>query len=63
MNTPTSSPSWPPAARSARADLRGAEISGLNLAQIASFAHLKITQGQQHIILTAMGIDVHPEPD
>lgn len=49
-------------ARLAGADLRGAEISGLNLMELASFAGLKITQGQQHGLLTALGVDVHPEP-
>ena len=41
--------------------MRGAEISGLDLAQAANFAGLKITQGQQHILLEALGIEVHPE--
>ncbi len=43
------------------ADLRGAEISGLNLLEVASFARIKIDQGQQHALLSAMGVDVHPE--
>lgn len=46
----------------AGADLRGAEISGLNLMDLAGFQGMKITQGQQHVLLTRIGIDVHPEP-
>jgi fluoroquinolone resistance protein len=46
----------------AGADLRGAEISGLNLMELASFARMKIDQGQQHLLLDAIGIDVRPEP-
>jgi fluoroquinolone resistance protein len=44
------------------ADLRGAEISGVNLLDLASFARMKIDQNQQHLLLAAIGIDVHPEP-
>jgi fluoroquinolone resistance protein len=44
------------------ADLRGAEISGLKLPHLASFARIKITQGQQHILLDGIGVDVHPDP-
>lgn len=44
------------------ADLRGAEISGLNLMTLASFARMKITQSQQHVLLLGMGLDVYPEP-
>jgi fluoroquinolone resistance protein len=43
-------------------DLRGAEISGLNLMDLASFQGMKITQGQQHVLLTCIGVDVYPEP-
>jgi fluoroquinolone resistance protein len=46
----------------AGADLRGAEISGLNLTELASFQGMKITQGQQHTLLTGIGVDVYPEP-
>ncbi len=49
-------------AKLAGADLRGAEISGLNLIELASFVRMKIDQGQQHLLLGAMGIDVCPEP-
>ena len=38
----------------AAADLRGADISGLALAALASHAGLKITQGQQHILLEGL---------
>jgi fluoroquinolone resistance protein len=44
------------------ADLRGAEISGLKLLHLASFARMKITQSQQHILLDGIGVDVHAEP-
>ena len=43
-------------------DLRGAEVSGLNLMRLASFGQMKINQNQQHAILDAIGIDVYPEP-
>jgi fluoroquinolone resistance protein len=46
----------------AGADLRGAEISGLNLTDLASFQGMKITQAQQHTLLTGIGVDVFPEP-
>src|ERR1700677_2630657 len=47
----------------AGADLRGAEISGLNLMTLGSFARMKINQSQQHILLLGLGLDVYPEPD
>jgi fluoroquinolone resistance protein len=43
------------------ADLRDAEISGLDLRVLASYAGLKVNQGQQHILLVGLGIDVHPD--
>ena len=30
--------------------------------QLASFARIKITQSQQHILLDGIGVDVHAEP-
>jgi len=47
----------------ANADLRGAEISGLNLRHLATYAGLKISQGQQHILLDGIGIDVQIEKE
>jgi fluoroquinolone resistance protein len=47
----------------AGADLRGAEISGLNLMALGSFTRMKINQGQQHILLLGIGLDVYPQPD
>ncbi len=44
------------------ADLRGAEISGLNLMDLGSFQGMKVTQGQQHVLLSGIGVDVYPEP-
>jgi uncharacterized protein YjbI with pentapeptide repeats len=46
------------AARLDRANLRGAEISGLNLLRLAGFTRLTINLDQQHVLLTAMGVDV-----
>jgi fluoroquinolone resistance protein len=48
-------------AKLAGADLRGAELSGLDLTQLGSFAGAKITLSQQHLLLTAMGLDVHAD--
>jgi fluoroquinolone resistance protein len=45
-------------AKLANADLRGAEISGLNLGDLESRAGMKITRDQQHLLLTALGVDV-----
>jgi fluoroquinolone resistance protein len=42
------------------ADLRGAEISGLDLTRLGGYRGLKITQGQQHILLSGLGIEVEP---
>jgi fluoroquinolone resistance protein len=49
-------------AKMAGADLREAEISGFDLRALATYADIKITAAQQHLILTAMGLDVHPDP-
>ncbi len=43
------------------ADLRGAEISGLDVTRLGGYRKLTITQGQQHILLDALGIDVEPD--
>jgi fluoroquinolone resistance protein len=48
-------------AKLAGADLRGAEVSGLDLTQLASHADMKISWGQQQALLSAMGLDVHPD--
>jgi fluoroquinolone resistance protein len=48
-------------AKLARADLRGAEVSGLNLADLASVAGMKIAADQQYRLLTALGLDVYAE--
>lgn len=48
-------------ARLAGADLRGAELSGLDLNGLASFAGIKITAAQQHVVLVALGVDVYPD--
>ena len=45
------------------ADLRGAEISGLNLLRLGGFAGMKVYQSQQRMLLDALGVDVHPEPE
>ena len=45
----------------ARADLRGAEVSGLNLAELATLDGMKISVDQQYRLLTAMGLDVYAE--
>lgn len=45
----------------ARADLRGAEVSGLNLAELASLDGMKVAADQQHRLLTAMGLDVYAD--
>jgi len=44
-----------------RADLSGAEVSGLNLLRLASFSRLRITADQQYALLSALGVDVDPE--
>jgi uncharacterized protein YjbI with pentapeptide repeats len=38
------------------------DFSGLTLTHLASFARMKITQSQQHILLGGIGVDVHPDP-
>jgi hypothetical protein len=48
-------------AKLAGADLRGAEVSGLNVLTLATREGLKITADQQYRLLTAIGIDVHAE--
>lgn len=45
-------------ARLAGADLRGAAISGLDLIALESFQGLRITPEQQHLLLTAIGVEV-----
>lgn len=48
-------------AKLARADLRGAEVSGLNLAELATLDGMKVSVDQQYRLLTAMGLDVYAE--
>src|SRR6185503_51297 len=48
-------------AKLAGADLRGAELSGLDLTQLGGFAGAKVTLAQQHLLLTAMGLDVYAD--
>jgi fluoroquinolone resistance protein len=43
----------------AGADLRRAEVSGLDLRRFASYHDVKITADQQFRLLDAMGVDVH----
>lgn len=44
------------------ADLRGADIGGIDLLTLGSFKNLRIDANQQHIVLSGLGIDVHPGP-
>ena len=44
----------------AKADLRGSSLSGLNLAVLADYAGLKISDSEQAEILGQLGVDVHP---
>jgi len=48
-------------ARLAGADLREGELSGLDLTALGSVSGMKVTTGQQYQLLTAMGVDVHPD--
>ncbi|MBP7650768.1 MAG: pentapeptide repeat-containing protein, partial [Phenylobacterium sp.] len=48
-------------AKFADADLRGAEVSGLNLSGLANCEGMKIDVGQQYRLLTALGLDVHAD--
>ena len=43
------------------ADLRGSQISGLNLAVLADYAGLTISESEQSEILTQLGVKVRPE--
>ncbi len=43
------------------ADLQGASIAGLNLAVLADYAGLIVSQSQQHEILREIGVDVRPD--
>lgn len=47
-------------ARLRGADIRGAQISGLNLNELAGFEGLKVSADQQHLLLSALGVDVAP---
>jgi fluoroquinolone resistance protein len=48
-------------AKLAKADLRGAEVSGLDLTKLASVTDMKVDADQQYRLLTAMGLDVHTD--
>ena len=43
------------------ADIRGAQVSGLNLNELASFDGLKVSADQQHLLLSALGVDVRSD--
>lgn len=45
-------------ARLAKADLRGSQLSGLNLALLADYAGLTISESEQSEILKQLGIEV-----
>ena len=47
--------------KQAGADLREGELSGLDLTALGSLSGLKITAAQQYLLLSAMGVDVHPD--
>lgn len=47
-------------ARLRGADLRGSELSSLNLRVLADYAGLKISDSEQAEILGQLGVDVHP---
>ena len=49
------------AQRLSRADLRGAAISGLNLALLADYAGLTISESEQESILGQLGVNVSPD--
>ena len=44
-----------------KADLRGSQISGLNLAVLSDYAGLSISESEQSEILKQLGVDVRPE--
>jgi fluoroquinolone resistance protein len=48
-------------AKLAGADLRGAEVSGLDLTGLGSHEGMKVGWSQQQALLSAMGLDVHPD--
>lgn len=43
------------------ADLRGSDLLGMDLTVLASHAGMMISAGQQHHLLTSLGIDVSPD--
>ncbi len=45
----------------AGADLREGELSGLDLTALGSVWGMKVTAAQQYQLLSAMGVDVHPD--
>jgi uncharacterized protein YjbI with pentapeptide repeats len=47
-------------ARLSGADFRGASINGLNLALVADYAGMMVSQSQQDGLLEALGIKVWP---
>ena len=48
-------------ARLRRADLRGSRVAGLNLALLADYAGLVISESEQSDLLRQLGIDVRAE--
>ena len=47
-------------ARLRKADLRGSELSGLNLAVLADYAGVMVSDSEQAELLRGLGVDVHP---
>jgi hypothetical protein len=45
-------------ANSAGADLRGAEVAGLNLMTLSSMKGLTVSQHQQSVLLAELGVEV-----
>jgi hypothetical protein len=44
-----------------QADLRGSQVSGLNLAVLSDYAGLTISESEQSEILRQLGLDVRPD--
>jgi fluoroquinolone resistance protein len=45
------------------ADLRGANLTGFDLHELADYAGMQISAGQQHHLLRGLGIDVYPDDE
>ncbi|MDH4745181.1 pentapeptide repeat-containing protein [Sphingomonas sp. CBMAI 2297] len=48
-------------AKLARADLRGGELAGMVLRELGSVEGMMVSADQQFALLTALGLDVHPD--